>query len=243
MRAADEAALLFPTMVSDAHDLRECSFEEFVVFLFDRPVPSKDDSFPALAKRGETDKWRPWYYDAAVNFDPLLLCRYYSQLFREPQFLLIRFSKAQLDQGFWAAQSTTLECSAWSLIWNDNIPFEAREECVRSTYFLFRELFFNESLETSVFMWWDSFCYEWHCGNRQRSRGGEDLAMQDVMFETLSSILLLDSDICQGAALHGLSHLHHPQTEKVIQNYLSKHPSISQEWKDVALAAARFELR
>ena len=102
-------------------------------------------------------------------------------------------------------QNNTLECSAHRLVWNTAVPFEIREECVRSMYFLFRESFIDESLENSVCMWWDSFCYDWHCGNRKRSRGGEDLAMQDVMFETLSRILGLESETCQGAALHGLS--------------------------------------
>jgi hypothetical protein len=229
-------------VVENFTDLTECSFDQFVAFLFDHAAPVGDTSFAALSKRGETDKWHPWYYDALVSFDPVRLCRLYSQLFQEPRFLLERFSRAQLDQGFWAVQSTTLECSAWSLIWNDAVPFATREECVRSMYFLFRELFKDEPLEESVSMWWDSFCYEWHCGNRQRSRGGEDLAMQEVMFETLSWILSLDSDICQGAALHGLSHLHHPQTGALIQNYLSKHLSLPEEWKKVARAAARFEL-
>ena len=229
-------------MIADTYDLRNCSFDRFIAFLFDRSLPSEENSFAALAQRGETDKWHPWYFNQEVLFDPVQLCRHYMQLFRQPRFLLERFTKAQLDQGFWAVQSTTLECSAWSLIWNDKVPFEIREELVRSMYFLFRELFINESLEESVSMWWDSFCYEWHCGNRQRSRGGGDLAMQDVMFETLSWILSLDSDICQGAALHGLSHLHHPQTGLLIDNYLSKHPSLPDDWKAIARAAARFEL-
>jgi len=73
-------------------------------------------------------------------------------------------------------------------------------------------------------------------------RGGEDLAMQDVMFETLSQILAIESEICQGSALHGLSHLHHPKTGVVIERYLSSRPSLPREWKDAALAAARFQL-
>lgn len=230
-------------MVSDNPcDLRDCTFDEFVAFLFDRATPSGENTFGALSKRGETKKWHPWYYDVVVSFDPLRVCRWYSQLFRQPRFLLERFSKAQLDQGFWAVQSTTLECSAWSLTWNRSIHFPIREECVRSMYFLFRELFFDEPLEESVSMWWDSFCYDWHCGNFQRSRGGEDMAMQDVMFETLSWILSLESEICQGAAIHGLSHLHHPQTGALIEGYLAKHPSLPEARKDVARAAARFEL-
>ena len=223
-------------------DLIKCSFDEFVTFLFERPVPSGESSFAEVARSGETDKWNPWYYDSHVSFDPFCLCDHYSRLFREPRFLVDRFSRSQLEQGFWAAQSPTLECSAYHLTWNREVSFEVREECVRSMYFLFRELFIDEPLQTSVCMWWDSFCYGWHCGNRKRSRGGEDLLMQDVMFETLSRILALESDICQGAALHGLSHLHHPQTETIIERYLSNHPSLSDEWRQAALAAARFEL-
>jgi hypothetical protein len=228
--------------VEDPSDLTECSFEEFVRFLFDRPAPSGEHSFGALLARGETRKWHPWYYDAEVSFDPIRLCNHYSQLFRNPRFLLDRFSKPQLDQAFWAVQSSTLECSARSLTWNTTLRFAEREECVRSMHFLFRELFIDQALENSVSMWWDSFCYDWHCGNRKRSRGGEDLAMQDVMFETLSQILAIESRICQGAALHGLSHLHHPRTEKLLERYLTSHPSLPDEWKKVVVAASRFEL-
>jgi hypothetical protein len=86
---------------------------------------------------------------------------------------------------------------------------------------LFTQLFANESLETSVQMWWDSLCYDWNSGNRDRSRGGEDALMQDVLFETLSELLNSDSETCQGAVLHGLGHLHHPRTEELI-NSLSR---------------------
>jgi hypothetical protein len=66
--------------------------------------------------------------------------------------------------------------------------------------------------------------------------------MQDVIFETLASILELESEACQGAALHGLGHLHHPKTEELIKSYLQRHPSLSDAWKNYALAAARFEV-
>ena len=225
-----------------SYSLADCSFEEFVAFLFDRPVPLQEDSFAALAARGETNKWQPWYYEAEVDFSPLRFCAHYQQLFRKPRFLLGLFSKARLEQGFCATQSLTLNCSARSLIWSTSVPFPFRAECVRSMLPLFAQLFADEALENSVSMWWDSFCYDWHCGTRDRSRGGEDHAMQDVMFETLSQILGLESEICQGAALHGLSHLHHPGTEEVIGRYLSEHPTLPEEWKRVALAAARFQL-
>jgi hypothetical protein len=107
---------------------------------------------------------------------------------------------------------------------------------------LFSHLFATESLDTSVQMWWDSICYDWHSGNRNRDRGGEDLQMQDVMFQTLTRILWLDSDSCQGAALHGLGHLHHPETQELVDRYLREHPSLTKGRVDYALAAAKFEV-
>lgn len=223
-------------------DIREFSFEEFVAFLFDREAPSGDQAFSALVERRETPKWTPWYWRTDVIFDPERLCSHYLRLFHSPQSLLDRFSHEQLEQGFWAIQTSNLDCSADHLIWDEGLPFTTRAECVRAMFDLFRNLFASEGLETSVGMWWDSFCYDWHCGNRKRSNGGEDLQMQDVMFETLVKILSLDSKICQGAALHGLSHLHHPETDTAIQSYLDRNPDLDAEWRNIALGASRFEL-
>jgi len=107
---------------------------------------------------------------------------------------------------------------------------------------LFERLFANEPLETSVHMWWDSLCYAWHCGNRNRERGGEDLELQDIFFQTLARVLAIDSWICQGAALHGLGHLHHPQTMELIKRFIDEHRSLTREQRAYALAAAKFDV-
>jgi hypothetical protein len=66
--------------------------------------------------------------------------------------------------------------------------------------------------------------------------------MQDVMFETLERILALSSRNCQAAALHGLGHLHHPNTVDVIDAYLTRNPSLDSGMIDYAQVAARFEV-
>ena len=66
--------------------------------------------------------------------------------------------------------------------------------------------------------------------------------MQNVMFRTLADILFLDSQPCQAAALHGLGHLHHPDTRGLIQRYLTGHSSLTDSQKEYALAAAKFEI-
>jgi hypothetical protein len=211
-------------------DISRFSFDEFVSFLFDQDVPPK------------TSKRDPWYWHTEIAYVPDLICSYYVKLFRQPQFLRARFSKAQLEQAFWAIQSRNLDCSVPRIIWDPVLPFAAREECVRTMADLFRTLFASEPLETSVQMWWDSLCYDWHCGNRNRERGGEDEQMQDVIFHTLTSILAIDSHICQGAALHGLGHLHHPETENLIQRFIAEHPDLSKDQREYALAAAKFKV-
>ena len=215
---------------STSVDLTDFSFEEFVSFIFDRDVPPK------------SEKYDPWHFHIEVKFDAKELCSYYVRLFRQPEFLLSRFTKAQLEEGFWALQGPNLDCSVYWIIHNSDLPLPAREECIRSMADLFERLFAAQPLDTSVQMWWDSLCFDWHCKNRNRERGGEDLELQDMLFETLTEVLAFDSSICQGAALHGLGHLHHPRTKEAIDRFLDEHPSLTQQQKAYALAAAKFQV-
>jgi hypothetical protein len=218
-------------------DIRASSFDEFVVFVFDRDVPPEPAA--SLADRGEAGPARrPWYFDVDVSFDPQRICSYYVQMFTAPSFLAERFSDAQLQQGFEAMQVNSPGCSVRQIIWLEDLPFRERAHSVRAMVSLFRELFLSEPLGSTASMWWDSFCFAWECGNRKRSRGGEDLAMQDVIFEALAEVLSLPSEICQGAALHGLSHLHHPGTPELLQQYVSAHSSLGAECKQFALRVA-----
>jgi hypothetical protein len=211
-------------------DLTTSSFDEFISFLFDREIPP------------ESEKRDPWYWHVETEIDWGKACAYYIRLFRQPEFLLTRFAKPQLEEGFWAIQVPNLDCSAYRVIHDSELPLAVREECIRSMFDLFERLFGGEPLESSVQMWWDSLCYDWHSGNRNRERGGADLELQDVFFQTLAKILAIDSETCQGAALHGLGHLHHPQTKELIQRFIDEHPSLTPERKEYALAAARFEV-
>jgi hypothetical protein len=109
-------------------------------------------------------------------------------------------------------------------------------------FHLFEKLFATMQFETAVEMWWDSMAYDWHCGNRSRQNGGEDEEMQDIMFETLAKILELPSAACQASALHGLGHLHHPETQLLIGQYLAKNREIDPGLREYACAASRFDV-
>jgi hypothetical protein len=108
---------------------------------------------------------------------------------------------------------------------------------------LFQKLFIKEPLDSAVFMWWDSLCYDWHCGNRNRDLGGDDLKLQDVFFATLSRVLFIDSETCQKSALHGLGHLHHPDTKQLVDRYLQENPALNGDLRAYAVAAAEFKIQ
>jgi hypothetical protein len=215
-------------------DLTNYSFEEFISFLFAReaPLELRDND------QGRVGDW--WFTRVEDTFEPEIICGYYVQLFRKPEFLRQQFSKPQLEDGFWAIQSANLNCGLPNLLSDTNLAFEKRENCIRAMADLFTSLFLDEALDTSVHMWWDSLCYDWHSGNRSRDRGGEDEQLQDVFFQTLAQILSVASKTCQNAALHGLGHLHHPDTPALIDRYLREHPSLTADSKAYALAAAKF---
>jgi hypothetical protein len=122
-------------------DISGFSYEEFVSFLFDRDI------------RIQEGPYHPCYFDVEVIFDAQRVCEFYVHLFRDPDFLVRKYSKAQLDQGFWAIHGGSLDCSVQRLIWNAELPFLARREWIRSMTHLFKQLFATEPLEGSVFMW------------------------------------------------------------------------------------------
>src|SRR5690242_13729496 len=108
-------------MEQAAHvDLTESSFDEFVSFLFDRSIPP------------EAEKRDPWHWHVEVEFDASKICAYYVQLFQQSEFLLTRFTKPQLEEGFWAVQGPNLDCSVSRLIDDSDLPLSVREACIRS---------------------------------------------------------------------------------------------------------------
>lgn len=221
-------------MDPDRVDITHYSFDQFVDFLFSREITNPDL---------DPDKPEPWYWHTEVVFDPATISDFYIKLFREPTFLIQRFSKVQLDDAFWSIQVENLECSVHTIIFDTELPLTTRTLCIDSMVDLFQKLFAVDPLDTAAFMWWDSLCYDWHCGNRHRDRGGDDMQLQDVIYTALSKILFIESEICQRAALHGLGHLHHPETGVLVDRYLQAHPALNEELRDYAIAAAHFKVQ
>ncbi|MBA3857498.1 MAG: hypothetical protein C0507_11375 [Cyanobacteria bacterium PR.3.49] len=188
------------------YDLRRSSYDEFLDFVFDHPVEKES-----------------WYSGSKVEvvFDAVHNAELLTELFCNARPLLDKYSREQLEQGFWTLQSGRLIGLVEYVMHDLSVPFEKRAECIRSMFYLYRDLFAVDDLETSTNMWWDSISGTYNIGRRTHTTSEDDRKIQDVMFETLTKILYLESEECQGAALHGLGHLRHPNTEKVIRDWIA----------------------
>lgn len=100
------------------------------------------------------------------------------------------------------------------------MPWKLRKSCIRAMVPLFEKFFSRKPLGQTCHMWWDLLRF--FADNR------EDRVVEEV-FLALEKILFIDSLDCQGAALHGLGHLDHPDKESLINKYLSKHEDLDPE--------------
>jgi hypothetical protein len=83
-------------------------------------------------------------------------------------------------------------------------------------------------------MLWDWIAYGYQSRNRDPNKNAEDARVQDVMFKAL--VGLLDSPIeeSQAAAIHGLGHLHHRDSNHAITDFLSSDRAITPQVRKYA---------
>ena len=205
----------------DIINLDKYSFEQWVTFVFDHHAVEWQPP-----KRG-IPREKKWYYEDEWEHwgSPEHLLPYMTRLFRKPDFLLEKYSAAQLFQGFWYLSGAG-RCDDW--IWETKIAWRLRKNCISSMVPLYERMFIKEPLGFTCNMWWD-------CINNFRSK--QDPKVKEMMLLAMERILLLPSKDCWGAALHGLGHLKHPRKAKVIRKFLHNHPELNEEWQAYATAA------
>jgi hypothetical protein len=203
-------------------DLRGRSLEEIQDFVFAHPVPTiRDES--------------GWWWEAVVEFDPAEYATRLTEIFRHPAALRALYTREELEQGFWmliSGADTSLE----PLFWDTAVPWQIRDALIKATVDLYEKLFAFELLDTSVYMFWDALAYGYCVPTRYPETDSEDRRIQNAMFSALTQILRIDSITCQMAALHGLGHLRHPDTESAIKAYLASIPTLADEHRQFALA-------
>lgn len=212
------------------YDLRNISSDNFWNFIFDHEIDDREDGRQSWSTQ----------YDMWIEYDCDQIVDLYVELFERSGELLAIFPKEKLEQGFWVLMGGGLECSVYNLIWKDALDIALKEKLILSIYYLYKNLYDQEPLETSSNMWWDSLAYSFYQGGpRDPVNDPNDKRIQDVMFGALKKILLLKSDPCQMAALHGLGHLRHPDTKSIIDKYIEDNSNLNDS--QIAYAKACIE--
>src|ERR1041385_3803663 len=90
-----------------------------------------------------------------VQCAPEQLAEYYRRLFREQRRSLQRFSREEIDRGFQHMINCNVPVGVVDVIWSDSVPPHQREQVVRAMASLYRELFNDDPLYGTPYMWWD----------------------------------------------------------------------------------------
>lgn len=203
-------------------DLSSLDFDQWLKFLFDHPVSDLS-----------------WHIDVISASDYVItknavMLEYLSRLFKDPS-VLGDYSPGQLEQALWALISN--EPPFLEQLWNEEIPLALRKECIESMADLYEKLFAIHPLGESpysAYMWWDLLTWHYDLENGIPD-DTDDAAIQQTIHNTLCRILMIPSDHCVKAALHGLGHLKHPQGPGAIDDFLAKRHDLSKELRDYAL--------
>lgn len=209
-------------------DLRHADLLQFQAFIFDHAVPERTHD-------------ENWYFDSNlwIDYDEEINADLFMKLFKGSRELLDKYPRGQIEQGCWAMMSDGLDGDVHQLIWDSKIDTQTKERLIESMFDLYANLFSTDPLETAGFMWWDSLAYDFNPMNRADPEGNEEhRRIRDAMFRTLTRILQLEPLACQRAALHGLNHVLHPDTETVIDEYLAKSTELTEDDRKYALACS-----
>lgn len=214
---------------SEKRDFSLKSYDEWISFLFDRPLRKGWDERPFA---GEKIAWLPER--------PLLLIEYLTRLCLELPGLVARYDWPQINQALWGAVTSPFSIGDDHL-WDNKMPLEPRIECVCAMESIYPNVVakipHGIPRENIFQMWWDIVCSGYGRGEyfeRERFRTDDGRVSEEALicrngpllqavFEALQNILALDDDCCQGYALHGLGHCPHPGSAAVVQGFIDRH--------------------
>jgi hypothetical protein len=204
-------------------DLYDASFDAFLSAVFDHPAPAEGE---------DANKWY-WDSDAEFVVDPARQVAHLTRLFQESAALGKRFSRAQLEQGFWLIAGAASEYFVEHL-WNSAVPWQERAACVEAMERLYADCLATGGFETIDYMWSGLIADPYDYGVRAPAENPEDARMQQALLELFDRLLRHPEPICHYAALHGLGHLRHPDGPRAIADYLARHPELTPEQRQYA---------
>ena len=144
----------------------------------------------------------PWYLNNDYAYDISQMdMLYLIRLFNAPNILLKKYSKEQINQGFWYIPSAY---GFIGLILDPNINFKIKDDFISSIEHLFLHFFAKNDIGESVYMWWDSFIT--YCTFDKKDISSDILILKKI--ECLIKRLLESEspDIIESAK-HGYEHI------------------------------------
>jgi hypothetical protein len=196
-------------------DLREATYDEWLTFIFDHPVP------PAWEDHDSSQAWY-WQGDLQLVVDPIKQISFLTRFTQSADEILGRYTEDQIDQGLWYIFSAGGEAEFYDHLWNPKVPWELRERCIAALPQLWPRLFEQADVGTMSYMLWDSLAHPYDHGRRKPGDHPEDHRVQDAICDALRSQLSSTLGPTQYAALHGLGHLRHPDTQNIIEGFLGR---------------------
>jgi len=217
--------------MTETFDLSSLSYEELVIFFFDRPAPELGDHMPSFTGEDAECEWsRP---EVAVSF-LTGMCRSFADICR-------KYCSGQVNQAIWMIIGVDFDLVEY--LWDKSVPLSERLECIRSMFSVYSDFVAKSDvqvMENCLDMWWDTVAtsfwfqsafFETHRPSSapasRRVKEGEvskldanSRALLDAMFDMLKRILELPDRRTQMYALHGLGHLHHPGVRDLVQKYI-----------------------
>ncbi len=204
----------------------EITYDEWVRHVFDHPVL-------------ET-QW--WWQDPESGYlqlwndsaDTARTLSFLTQLFEEPEGLLGRFTRSQLDQGLHFLVSNS--CSNHMFVLSDTKwPWTDRRKCFDAMIPLYEKLMapvYGDDLghteqvpsdperpNFACYMWWDVIPLYGGMDHNDRDR------INDAVLHIFEQVLKLRAESCLESVLHGLGHWHlyiPERTEPIVRRFLTR---------------------
>jgi len=192
--------------------LRNLSFEEWLLYVFDHPVDEMKNAW-------YWDMDREWW-DEAEN--PAETVQFLTQTFENAGVLLEPYSDAQLNQGLWFLVSNACSNHMFALM-DESVSWPERQRCISSIHQLYEQCFAKRCsshlshvdepganpLNLVCYMWWDLMPISGMPDNPTHRE------MDEAILQVMDSTLQLDSIPCRESALHGLGHWQPQYPERV----------------------------
>jgi hypothetical protein len=196
-------------------DLRGVSYDEWLAFVFDHPVPPVGE--------------KEWYFqaDLEIEADAGRQVAFLARLFLEPNVVAGRYTPGQIEQGLWFLFGWGGREWFRDALWDPSVPWKARRGCIDALPELYARLFRGCPLDTIPFMLPDLLADEYGFGFRHPDTDKEDRRVQRALFAAFRRMLDSRHPGTQEAALHGLHHLTHPVGKEAIRTWLDSQSRLS----------------